>query len=899
MKSINLQQVATLLLILFHHQADCLPKQIKLGILLHENQLEQEILFKWTIERLNQRNVLDRSRLQGLVRRVDNDDSWDAERKTCDLLEHGAIAIIGPSNPITSQHVGSICDALDVPHLSIVTKDVVFNSQPSGMNLFVGTDFPLISPIESQSSVSVDLSISRPVLIGAYLDVLRALKWNKFIYLYENDDSLYDLQVHFNGRSLRSNDLNVKIMRFDPTKPYREVFWSLKATKIERIMLDVQCSNLKQILKHAQQVSMMTEAHSYLIVCLDTHSIDLEDFRHSRSRIIWLSSNDLTGEAMNDLASRTNEINSKYYDSGFRLAPHRLKTESALIHDAIETLAHTLRGVDSSQYIDISAPVSCNMSKPWPYGSSIVNYMRTSVGLNGMTGRVKFDSIGHRSGYLLNVQRLSPLGPVVIGNWSHESEPSLQMDRLELQYAQRGDPTLSRGEQPDLLVVTSIKNDPYFMNKQTSEVVKGNDRYEGYAIDLISELSKLVGFDYVFKEVDDGKYGIIDETTKEWNGMIREVMIGKADLAIGDLSITSSREEAVDFTLPFMSTGISILFKKPTTKELELFSFLSPFENHVWVYVFGAYVGVSLLLFVVGRVSPYEWADPHPCRQEDKILRNQFSLSNSFWFTIAAVMQQGSDLAPRSLSTRLVAAIWYFFTLIMISSYTANLAAFLTVEKVVYPIERAEDLYQHPQNIRYGCVKSGSTITFFKNSKERSTFKKMYDKMIFLNYNNEGIAAVESGNFAFFMESTSIEYTIERNCNLTQIGGLLDSKGYGIALAKNSSRRIDYRTKLSEAILSLQESGVLEVLKNRWWKEKRGGGACDIDESQGGDVKELTLANVGGVFVVLAMGLTASFILCVLELYGKSCRLAAANKTSIFEQLKRRIKFALSLSDNY
>ena len=58
------------------------------------------------------------------------------------------------------------------------------------------------------------------------------------------------------------------------------------------------------------------------------------------------------------------------------------------------------------------------------------------------------------------------------------------------------------------------------------------------------------------------------------------------------------------------------------------------------------------------------------------------------------------------MSTRTIAGIWYFFTLIMISSYTANLAAFLTVEKVVYPIESAEDLSQQKE-IDYGCVSSG------------------------------------------------------------------------------------------------------------------------------------------------------------------------------------------------
>jgi len=878
----------------------CLPTSIKIGILLHEHQYEQEVLFRWSIEQVNQRGILDKTKLYGIIRRVTAGDSWDAERRGCELLDDGVIAIIGPPNAQTSHHVGSICDALDVPHINIVTRGVAFNSQSTSTNIIVGSAYPKLSPVAYQSTISVDLSVSRSILIQAYLDLLHALDWTNFVYLYEQDDSLFNMREHFEGKSLKSNEVNMKILRFDPTKPFRDAFWRLKSTNTRQIMLDVKCSNLKTVLKHAQQVSMMTEAHSYLVVCLDTQTIDMEDFKHSRSRIVWLNSYDHSSEALNSLLIQTNERSFKLFESGFHLAPDQLKTESALIHDAIETIAHTLHGVDSSQLIDTGRPVSCNNSRPWPHGSTIVNYMRTSVELDGMSGRVRFNSVGQRSDYMLNIMRLTENGAKLIGNWTHVTNSSLLIDQKELQYLQRGDPALYEGDQRDLLIVTSIRNEPYFMNKQTTKIETGNARYEGYAIDLIDELSRLVGFDYVFKEVDDGKYGKFDEEKKEWNGMIREVMIGKADLAIADLSITSSREDAVDFTLPFMSTGISILFKKPTTKELELFSFLSPFENHVWVYVCGAYIGVSSLLFVVGRISPYEWANPNPCRQEDKIFRNQFSVTNSFWFTIAAVMQQGSDLAPRSLSTRLVAAIWYFFTLIMISSYTANLAAFLTVEKVVYPIERAEELYRHPLNIKYGCVESGSTGTFFQHSKPQSTFKKMYEEMVFVQSNEQGKAEVEKGNYAFFMESTSIEYTIERNCNLTQIGGLLDSKGYGIALAKNSTKKRDYRTKLSEAILSLQESGMLEVLKSRWWKEKRGGGACDIDDGQGGEgVKELTLANVGGVYVVLGMGITISFILCALELYLKSCRLAQAQGTSKWAQIERLIKFSLSLSENY
>ena len=51
----------------------------------------------------------------------------------------------------------------------------------------------------------------------------------------------------------------------------------------------------------------------------------------------------------------------------------------------------------------------------------------------------------------------------------------------------------------------------------------------------------------------------------------------------------------------------------------------------------------------------------------------------------------------------------------------------------------------------------------------------------FVQSSEEGIQRVLKKNYAFFMESTMIDYNVQKNCNLTQIGGLLDSKGYGIA----------------------------------------------------------------------------------------------------------------------
>ena len=75
----------------------------------------------------------------------------------------------------------------------------------------------------------------------------------------------------------------------------------------------------------------------------------------------------------------------------------------------------------------------------------------------------------------------------------------------------------------------------------------------------------------------------------------------------------------------------------------------------------------------------------------------------------------GSDVAPRTTSTRIIASIWYLFTLILVSSYTANLAAFLTVERMDTPIENVEDLSQQTA-IKYGVMNGGSTYDFFQVS---------------------------------------------------------------------------------------------------------------------------------------------------------------------------------------
>ncbi|NWU39020.1 GRIK3 protein, partial [Hylia prasina] len=200
--------------------------------------------------------------------------------------------------------------------------------------------------------------------------------------------------------------------------------------------------------------------------------------------------------------------------------------------------------------------------------------------------------------------------------------------------------------------------------RKSDTALFGNDRFEGYCIDLLKELAIILGFSYEIRLVEDGKYGAQDEKG-QWNGMIKELIDHKADLAVAPLTITHVREKAIDFSKPFMTLGVSILYRKPNGTNPSVFSFLNPLSPDIWMYILLAYLGVSCVLFVIARMGFFPLF-PVPC---------------------SPCPTPGSELMPKALSTRIIGGIWWFFTLIIISSYTANLAAFLTVERMESPID--------------------------------------------------------------------------------------------------------------------------------------------------------------------------------------------------------------------
>uniref|UniRef100_A0A8C2IZJ4 Glutamate receptor n=1 Tax=Cyprinus carpio TaxID=7962 RepID=A0A8C2IZJ4_CYPCA len=714
----------------------------------------------------------------------------------CSQFSKGVYAIIGVYDRKTVNMLMSFCGALHV--------------------CFVTPSFPM----ENSNQFVIQL---RPELQDALVGVIEHYKWSRFVYLYSSDSGLSVLQKVLDTAAEHNwlvTSVNVETMT---EASFLKVFQELDKKKEGQIIIDCELERLTSILKKVIGSHQSYYSHT---CCQGFLDIDLTEFKKGEANVTGFQLVNYADPNISRIVQQWMDFDNK----DAKVPKRRLKYTGALTYDGVKVMSTAFQNL-RRQRIDISRRGNageCLANPPAPWGQGIdIQRALQQVRIEGLTGHIQFNEKGRRTNYTVSVMELRPTGPKKVGYWN-EDEKFVSTAA----YVPGSNDTY--GLQNRTYIVTTILESPYVMLKKNHEQFTGNDKYEGYCVELAAEIAKHVGYHYILKIVADGKYGARDPETMMWNGMVGELVYGKADVAVAPLTITLVREEVIDFSKPFMSLGISIMIKKPTKSKPGVFSFLDPLAYEIWMCIVFAYIGVSVVLFLVSRFSPYEWhADD--CEEEaDQEQTNEFGIFNSLWFSLGAFMQQGCDISPRSLSGRIVGGVWWFFTLIIISSYTANLAAFLTVERMVSPIESAEDLAKQTE-IAYGTLDAGSTKEFFRRSKI-AVFEKMWsymksaDPSVFVKTTDEGVIRVRKskGKYAYLLESTMNEYIEQRKpCDTMKVGGNLDSKGYGIATPKGSP----LRNPVNLAVLKLNEQGLLDKLKNKWWYDK---GECG---SGGGDSK--------------------------------------------------------------
>ncbi|KOB79072.1 Glutamate receptor, ionotropic kainate [Operophtera brumata] len=429
----------------------------------------------------------------------------------------------------------------------------------------------------------------------------------------------------------------------------------------------------------------------------------------------------------------------------------------------------------------------------------------------GFTGHIQFDEFGRRENFDLHYLKLNTSSKFAFaGTWNSNLNKITEDSNV-----QERSSAAAKGSK--LMIATKIGK-PYFTIETAPN---GTVYYRGYAVDLVDKIFEQIkrndasnDFKYQFYKVDGVGFGKPIPGSKRWDGILGELIDHKASLAACDLTITSERNAVVDFSIPFMTLGIGMLMKERDPEPPKMFSFVEPLSLDVWL------------------MSQEDWVNPHPCNQNPENYQNIWSLYNC--------MAAGS---------RWISGMWWFFALIVTASYTANMSTFLSDSRRDNDLSDVKALADQKQNSNESLYqKLWSTMKSAKPS-------------VFTFNNEEGLDRVNksNGKYAFFMESTAIEYHIKRNCQL--------KKGL-----------IDY------AILSLQEAGELEILKKKWWEIEDNDAHC-ANRVKVEDDSGLQMQNTSGIFLVLGVGGILGLIVAIIDFMLDARQISVKERVSFSEAL--------------
>ncbi|XP_048459922.1 glutamate receptor ionotropic, delta-2-like [Rhincodon typus] len=237
----------------------------------------------------------------------------------------------------------------------------------------------------------------------------------------------------------------------------------------------------------------------------------------------------------------------------------------------------------------------------------------------------------------------------------------------------------------------------------------------------------------------------------------------------------------------------------------------------------------------------------------------------------------GGDIPINTLAVRLLMGFWWLFVFIIISTYTANLTAILTNNRIENPIRSFQDLAKQ-RDVPYGTVLDSEVLQIIK-TKGRNPFELEQTYAHLWNMINktnglencvkrihDGIQRVKAGNYAFIWDVAALEYIVENepDCSLVTARNSKVDRGYGVALQDGSP----YRDIFSHRLLELEQSGELDALKQKWWPKV---GKCDLQShvKTHGKGGPMDLQNFAGAFCFLALGVILAFIAAVVEIWWK------------------------------
>ncbi|MFO7864122.1 MAG: transporter substrate-binding domain-containing protein [Salinivirgaceae bacterium] len=200
------------------------------------------------------------------------------------------------------------------------------------------------------------------------------------------------------------------------------------------------------------------------------------------------------------------------------------------------------------------------------------------------------------------------------------------------------------------------------------------------------------------------------------NDVITGIASSKVDVTIDPLTITSTRSEIMDFSAPYYIASSTVMVRSVSSfqKGMEFIgSFLS-------LNFFKAVGTLFLVVFIFGTLA---WVFEHK-RNPEEFKPGIKGLWSGIWWSAVTMTTVGyGDKSPKTPGGRIIALIWMFSAIIIISGFTASIASSLTVNQLSWNQNSFEDFKEK----EIAVIENSATEAFLKQRffKHLQTYKSL------------------------------------------------------------------------------------------------------------------------------------------------------------------------------
>ncbi|WP_137165953.1 transporter substrate-binding domain-containing protein [Salinimonas lutimaris] len=308
-------------------------------------------------------------------------------------------------------------------------------------------------------------------------------------------------------------------------------------------------------------------------------------------------------------------------------------------------------------------------------------------------------------------------------------------------------------------LVVGIKEAPPFVIKSDQ------GEYSGISIHLFEQIAAELNLNYRYQETD-------------LPGLLQGLESGRFDASVAALTVNAAREQRVDFSHPFYTTGLAIATSK---EESRLMRAISGFFSWGFAAALG---GLCMLLLGVGLVI---WLAERRGNPEQFGGSRAQGIGAGFWWAAVTMTTVGyGDKAPITKAGRAIGFIWMFAAIILISSFTAAIATSLTVSQLETRVQGMQDLPQ----VKVITLANSAASQFLRDQNIAFTTVATV---------RQGLQRINEGNAdAMVYDKPILAYQLRLSdfSTVQILPDVIDRQDYAIALPDNSPLRESVNTRL-------------------------------------------------------------------------------------------------------